>query len=140
MPVVGRKPKPLGEAVNRVKPVHEWIEVEDVPFTGGPPLPRLRVNGQPWPKRTRQKWDTWRTMPHCALWGRAEWDYAFDSIEIAARFHAEEGSNTVATELRFREKVLGTCWDFRRDLRIRYVAPKTKLAAVVTVDNFAATE
>ncbi|MEV2236688.1 hypothetical protein [Micromonospora sp. NPDC049891] len=43
-----------------------------------------------------------------------------DTAEVHARF-VEGGS---ATELRIREKLLGTTLDARRDLRIRYVDPK----------------
>lgn len=124
MPVTGRKAKPEGQAVNRNKPTHDWTEVDDVPFDGGPKLPRQRSNGRPWMKRTKDKWDAWRTMPHCKLWGPAEWDFALDSIELAAQFH-ESGEPKFATELRNREKVLGTTADYRRDLRIRYVKPKS---------------
>ncbi len=53
MPVAGRKPKPQGQARNRSQPTHEWTEVEDVPFEGGPELPDLRTNGRLWPPRTR---------------------------------------------------------------------------------------
>lgn len=124
MTVSGRKPKPAGQAVNRGKPVHEWTEVIDTPFEGGPGLPELRADGRRWPERTRQKWDAWRAMPHCKLWGPAEWDFALDSIELAALFH-DGGETKYATELRNRERVLGTTLDFLRDLRIRYVEPVT---------------
>jgi hypothetical protein len=135
MAVAGRKPKPAGETVHRNKPVHEWTEVEDVPFGDGPGLPDARSDGRPWPRRTRQKWEAWRSMPHAKLWGPAEWDYALDCIEVAAKFH--EGDFKQATELRNREKVLGTTLDFRRDLRIRYVEPQEqKLASVVNADDF----
>ena len=136
MPVAGAKPKPPGQAVHRVKPVHDWTEVEDVPFDGGPELPEARADGGAWPARTRSKWDAWRSMPHAKLWGTAEWDYALDCLEVAARFHA--GDMKQATELRNREKVLGTTGDFRRDLRIRYVEPKVEPAgAEAGVTNLA---
>lgn len=60
-------------------------------------------------------------MPHARLWGSAEWDFAFDSIELAALVH--DGDTKWSTELRNRERVLGTTIDFRRDIRIRYVDP-----------------
>lgn len=122
MPVRGARLKPPGQAVTRHRPIHDWFEIPDVPFAGGPRLPRTRVNGQPWMRRTKEKWLAWSSMPHCKLWGRAEWDFALDSIEIAAQLHSG-GDARCATELRAREKVLGTTWDFRRDLRIRYVEP-----------------
>ena len=127
MPPAGRKPKPDGQAINRVKPTHEWVEVEDIPFDGGPDLPARRTNGRNWEERTRQKWDAWRSMPHCKLWGPAEWDFALDTIELAALIH--DGEPRFATEVRNRERVLGTTLDFRRDLRIRYVEPKPEVNA-----------
>lgn len=125
MPVSGRKPKPQGQAVTRHKPTHDWTEVENVPFEGGPDLPQWRADGRQWPDRTRAKWDAWRSMPHCKLWGPAEWDYALDTIELAATFH-QTGEPKYATELRNREKVMGTTLDYLRDLRIRYIDPKTE--------------
>lgn len=139
MPVPGAKAKPPGQAVTRHAQVHEWLEVEDVPFEGGPDLPE-RMSASvtlvkdesamrlPWHQRTRDKWDVWRAMPHCKHWGPAEWDYALDSIEIAGLFH-HTGEQKYATELRNREKVLGTTLDYRRALRIRYVEPKAPVAA-----------
>lgn len=135
MPPRGAPQKPPGQAVNRNQHVHEWLEVEDVQFEGGPDLPE-RMSASvtlvkdepamrlPWHQRTRDKWDVWRAMPHCKYWGPAEWDYALDSIEIAGLFH-HTGEQKYATELRNREKVLGTTLDYRRALRIRYVEPKT---------------
>jgi hypothetical protein len=121
MPVSGRKPKPQGQARHRVPPTHDWVEVERLPYEDGRELPESRVDGRPWSKRTRQKWDAWKSMPHAKLWGDAEWDFALDSIEIAALVH--DGEARHATELRNREKVLGTTLDYLRDLRIRYIDP-----------------
>lgn len=119
MPVPGRKPKPEGQAVNRNKPTHDWTELANLPYAGDvPDLPR-RKGG--WPARTKRKWAAWSSMPHCALWSASEWDFAIDTLELAAQFH--EGESRVATELRNRERVLGTTADFLRDLRIRYVEP-----------------
>jgi hypothetical protein len=126
MPPAGRKPKPQGQAINRNKPVHEWTEVERIPFKTGPKLPTRRTNGRMWDPRTRAKWKAWSAMPHCMLWGPAEWDFAIDSIEIAALMH--DGETKWATELRNRERVLGTTGDFLRDLRIRYIEPKQREA------------
>jgi hypothetical protein len=133
VPVAGRKTKPQGEARHRVKPTHDWTEVENVPFEGGLKLPRLRTNGRGWPTRTKQKWQAWSTMPHCVLWGPAEWDFALDSIELAALMH--DGDPRHAAELRIREKTLGTTVDYLRDLRIRYVEPKGKQQVAATVTS-----
>jgi hypothetical protein len=77
-------------------------------------------------------------MPHAKLWGVAEWDYAFDSIEIAAQFHA--GYLPAATELRNREKVLGTTLDYRRAIRVRYVEPAADVVVseVSNIDDYRA--
>lgn len=135
MPVAGRKPKPQGQAVTRHKPIHDWTDVPDVPYAG--PIPKLPQRRGGWPARTKRKWGAWSTMPHCSLWGPAEWDFALDALELAAQFH--EGNPRVATELRNRERVLGTTLDFRRDLRIRYVDPpkeQEQPASVTSLDEY----
>lgn len=136
MPVGGRKPKPPGQAVNRHRPVHEWVEVADVPFVGGPKLPVRRWNGMGWSKSIRVKWDAWRSMPHCIMWGASAWDFALDSIQLAAQ--VQDGASSLAPELRAREKVMGTTPDFLRDLRIRYVeAPAVGVEESAGVTNIA---
>lgn len=127
MPVAGRKPKP--GAINRNKPTHEWTEVEDRPFLDGPDLPdhpNPRADSEEgtdegWHPMTLEWWEDVRTMPHARLWTRSDWRFAFDTAIVADRFYS--GDIKAATELRNREKVLGTTADYRRDLRIRYVAP-----------------
>jgi hypothetical protein len=120
MAVRGTKPKPDGQKRNRVKPVHDWTEVVDVPFKGAPPLPKARPDGRSWPKWTRDWWRSVSTMPHCRLWSDSDWRYAMETAAVVAEMH--EGNMRLATEVRNREKILGTTMDFRRDLRIRYVA------------------
>lgn len=119
MPIAGRKPKPPGQAVNRNARVHDWTEVPDIPHSGGPKLPRTALLGMPWPASTKRWWAAVSTMPHCALWSDSDWSFALDTALIAAQFHL--GDVKSATELRNRERVLGSTHDFRRDLRIRYV-------------------
>lgn len=123
MPLPGPSPRSQSEKRFRGALNHDWIEVEKVPFEGGPELPVSRSDGRPWSERIKSKWDAWRTMPHAKLWGAAEWDFALDTIEIAALLH-EKGSPGLATELRNREKILGTTVDSLRGLRIRYVDRK----------------
>jgi hypothetical protein len=125
MPISGRKAKPEGQAVTRHKPTHDWTEVQEVPFVGGPDLPEYTANRRAWQPAVREMWESWRTMPHCTLWGPSDWSFALVSIELAALFY--DGDARTATELRNREKVLGTTADFRRDLRIRYVKPKSEV-------------
>jgi len=136
---MGRPSKPAGQRVNRAALIHEWTEVPNVPFAGGPDLPERRANGSKWPQQTVAKWETWRTLPHAKLWGPAEWSFALDSIELAAQFH--EGEAKAATELRNREKVLGTTQDYLRGIRVRYVDPDKvadRPAAVSNIDDYRA--
>lgn len=122
MAISGRKPKPVGTTVHRNQLVHEWTEVEDTPYLAAERLPVNRTNGRSWPPRTKATWKAWSTMPHCSLWAPSDWAFALDTLELVALMH--DGESKYATEVRNREKVLGTTVDFRRDLRIRYVAPK----------------
>ena len=135
MGLAGRKPKPEDQRRNRNPPVHEWIEIEDVPYHGPAPMLPARYrtieddsnNHQvrlKWPARTQRWWAVISAMPHCVLWTPADWQFALDVAEIHARF--VEGSN--GTELRIREKLLGTTLDARRDLRIRYVPAREEPA------------
>lgn len=133
MPVTGRKPKPEGQRRNRMPATHEWIEVENTPYDGErPSLPR-RSGG--WPAATRRWWEVVSRMPHCRLWSEADWQFAVDTAEVHARWARGEGS---ASEVRIREKLLGTTLDARRDLRIRYVDPKPAAApaGVVKLDDY----
>lgn len=133
MPVAGRKPKPEGQKRNRVKPVHDWVEVRDVPFESGRKLPKAPTWLGTWPAATKRWWATVSTMPHCVLWSDSDWVFAEDTAMVAASFH--RGDMRLGTELRNREKVLGTTADYRRDLRIRYVGEvveEQKAAATVT--------
>ena len=133
MPVAGRKQKPEEERRNRVKPVHDWIEVENVPYTG--PVPRLpnRYGMDPetflsipikYPARTQAWWAVISRMPHCVLWTESDWQHALDCVELHARFM--ERYPGASNELRMRQKQLGITMDDRRDLRIRYVEPRTE--------------
>lgn len=137
MPVAGRKPKPAGQAVNRTKPTHDWTEVVDTPFKDGPKLPTKRPDGRAWPAWTKRWWNVVRAMPHCALWTQSDWEFAFDTAELKAKFHTEGGTG-LATEIRNRERVLGTTADYRRDLRIRYVeaVEQDAPAEVTNLDDY----
>lgn len=136
MGMAGRKPKPDGQARNRAKPTHDYTEVVNEPFSNGKKLPKTQPDGEPWPKATREWWKAVSTMPHCALWSPTDWQFALDTAFVAARWHS--GDLKAATELRNREKVLGTTYEYRRDLRIRYVEPEpdTSDAEVTKLDDF----
>jgi hypothetical protein len=132
--IAGRKPKPPGQAVNRHATL-EFHEVPNVPFTKPPKLPG-RANGKPWSAQCLRKWRAWSRMPHCVLWDDADWEFAFDSMEVAATVLANAFDPRRAAELRNREKVMGTTLDFRRDIRVRYVEPKTQMAKVVGIEDY----
>lgn len=136
--VTGRKPKPDGQKRNHHKPTYDWVEVPAVPFSGGPSLPSRRSGNRAWPARTKRWWAVISTMPHCVLWEASDWEYALDTAYVAAEFHA--GDVRVATELRNREKWLGTTFDARRDLRIRYVDPSEneEPAGVTRINDYRA--
>lgn len=134
MPVAGRKPKPPGQAINRNKPAFDWTEVPNVPFAEGRELPERRPDGKSWPGWTLDWWSAVSSMPHCSLWSDADWRFAMETALVVAEMH--DGNVRLATEIRNREKVLGTTLDFRRDLRIKYVDP-TKRPALAEVTNLA---
>jgi hypothetical protein len=117
------KAKPTGAARFRGPRVHDWVEVVDVPFDGGPRLPPRRRGGQPWRDGIEQKWNSWRSIPHAVLWAGADWQYALDTAELAAPAFQKDTKVGAMAELRLREKTMGTTWAARQDMRIRYVAP-----------------
>lgn len=114
MPIPGTKPsdQPIRR---RNKPSHDWTEIDAVPFVGAPAL-----TGRP-SKAVIRWWKAISTMPHCVLWDESDWQFAMDTALIAKAFY--RGNIKAATELRQREKIMGTTVDSRRDLRIRYVEP-----------------
>ncbi|MBV8291959.1 MAG: hypothetical protein JOY55_09120 [Mycobacterium sp.] len=134
----GQRPKPPGQAVTR-HPRHDWVEVENVPNTSGPRLPPRRRNGEAWPPWVRERWNSWRALPHTRLWIAADWQFAADTAELLARA-ADDGGGSVAlwSEIRLRERTLGTTWDARLGLRLRYVPPKTEGPAnpVTALDEY----
>jgi hypothetical protein len=107
----------------------EWVDVPNVPYTGPRPvLPRARkiLNGGqlmevPISAMTRQWWKVVTSLPHCALWDAGEWQYAVTTAIVADNVHY--GVNAAVSQLRARERAMGTTPDARRALRIRYVDP-----------------
>jgi hypothetical protein len=134
---LGPRPKPQGQRRNRTPLVHSWVEVENAPFTDGPDLPPARRSGQPWPGWARERWDAWRSMPHAKLWRESDRGFAVDTIEVACQY-LDGGPTGLVTELRNREKILGTTLDARRDLRIRYTEPGASDApsSVTSLDEY----
>lgn len=132
MPVRGTKLKADDERRTRHKPTHDWIEVQRVPFEGAPSLP----HGPGWPAETRKWWKVVSRMPHCVLWDESDWRFALDTAILVAAFHG--GDMKLATEVRQREKIMGTTLDARRDLRIRYVEtlPEEERAGVEAIADY----
>lgn len=146
MGVPGRRPKPEGERRNRHALTHEWTEVEDVPYDGERPDLPERLLADPetgiqqeasWPAATERWWEIVSRMPHCRLWTSSDWQFALDTAEVHARWVT---GGKGATEVRIRERLLGTTLDARRGLRIQYVAPQPKTegepADVVKLDDY----
>jgi hypothetical protein len=106
MPVSGRKPKGYGGKRNRVKPVHDWIEVTDEPFAGSVPvkLPAKRVLSSPEGPyevavhpMTRQWWRTVSSMPHAVLWTASDWQFVLATALVADDFHHDHGGRGAAS-------------------------------------------
>lgn len=131
MPIRGSKPKDPSQVrrTNR-NDVSQWTEVVNEPYTGPcPELPATRTIMQagqrvevPVLDATAGWWEAISAMPHCTLWSPSDWRFALTTALVADM--AYRGNNAAATELRNREKVIGTTVAFRRDLRIRYVEPR----------------
>lgn len=138
-------PKPTGRAIlSGNTPKVDWTDVVNVPYTG--PKPELPLERQamlkngdmtivPMGQATLDWWDAVTSMPHCSLWTRTDWQFCLDTAKVHSA--AMTGSMPAVSELRQRERILGTTVDFRRDLRIRYVEPevKTVLEVVTNIDN-----
>jgi hypothetical protein len=129
----GMKPKPQGESRFRGLRMHDWVEVDGTAFDGGPDLPARRRTGEPWPDSIREKWAVWRSMPHASLWREPDWEYALDTIELAATAFQMDAKVGLLAELRFREKQMGTTWSARQDMHIRYVEAADVPAQPATV-------
>jgi hypothetical protein len=76
-------------------------------------------------------------MPQCRLWIPSDWEFALDSLEIAMRFH-DTAVASWSTELRYRERVMGTTHDARQGMRIRYVDPDPgpSSASAASLDSY----
>jgi hypothetical protein len=133
----GPRPKPRGQARNRMPLTHGWIDVPNTRFADGPQLPPRRRDGSTWPNGIAEKWAAWSSMPHARLWHEADWGYARDAIELVAAVFAKGAKIGLYTELRYREKVMGTTWSARQDMRIRCTEPASAAPASVSrLDDF----
>jgi hypothetical protein len=134
--------------VHRVPAVRDWLEIEDVPFSGDrPDLPSSRsiivkskdeadeVEFLPLNTLTEQWWEAVSTMPHCKLWGPSDWAFAIGTALVAdAVFYGDMKS---AGELRQREAKMWTTEDARRANKVRYVEPRpTAVAPVTEIDEY----
>lgn len=129
MPVAGAKPvEDRNEVRHRNPATHEWEEVVDTPYLGDRPslpeqLTMMSRGGNTYEMQVlpevKQWWSAVSTMPHCKLWADSDWQFALATAAIAQQ--AWMGNTGASAELRMREKIMGTTWDSRRDLRIKYV-------------------
>ncbi|MCG7607096.1 hypothetical protein [Mycobacterium sp. CnD-18-1] len=134
--MAARGVKPSGNpTVFRGQAMTEWVEVENTPFEDAPEMParasaQVKIDGdtimvtREWPSQCIRKWRAWSRMPHCKLWADADWEHAFDSLELAAAWYENTSHGGLGAELRAREKRMGVSAEDRRDLRIKYVEPK----------------
>lgn len=145
MAAAGRKPKEASQRRNRNPSTVDWVEVPNVPYSGPVPveLPRTRVivtrNGQETidlQPITRDWWDAVIQMPHCKLWSLTDWQFAVTTALVADAAYC--GIAAAATELRNREKLLGTTAEFRKDLRIRYTDEEkdAPVAGVTSLEDY----
>jgi hypothetical protein len=143
MVMTGRKPSDR-PTVTRHKPTVDWTDVINVPYEGEKPtLPETRevmnkagdVAVYPITPATRDWFDAVCSMPHCVLWGPSDWQFAVDTALVHAQ--AAVGIISAASELRQREKIMGTTVDARRDLRIRYVDPEPVGEVLAPVNDLA---
>lgn len=152
MSLAGRKPTADRSQVRFKGSVAEWTEVEDIPFADPPAMPEREVSEMTlafvadngvipggWPGRTEQWWRAISRMPHCKLWTETDWQFAMDTMETHARF-IEGWKGASGSELRQREKLMGVYYDARRDLRIRYVEPRSKKPAATSPSEATGTD
>jgi hypothetical protein len=62
------------------------------------------------------------------LWRPSDWSFALDTLERVPRAAEDSTPVSVWTEIRARERVMGTTTDARLAQRLRYVAPATDAA------------
>jgi len=62
----------------------------------------------------------------------ADWSFALDPIELASRAYDDGAKVGLLTEVRYREKMLGTTWSARQDMRIRDTQPASAAPDSVT--------
>lgn len=135
-------PKPTGKAVSQGRAKVETTDVVNVPYDG--PKPELPAERKTMLKNgdviivaigdeTKDWWQRITTMPHCVLWQDSDWQFALDTAKVHDA--AQNGSMPALSELRQREKMLGTTWEARRDLRIRYIEPEAVKAEIAAVSD-----
>ena len=80
------------------------------------------------------------TKSFAVLWTRTDWAFAVESLHVAARTVENQSDPKWFSELRQRERIMGTTLDARRDLRIRYVpavaAVEETRSEVVELDDY----
>ncbi len=104
-----------------------WTEVEDVPYEGAPPLPKLGRNKK-WHPLVEQWWAIVTRMPHCVLWRDEDWQKLLELAYDKDFYWKADAKRTTsqATEIRRKEDQLGIGLEARVKLRIKYIDPAGK--------------
>lgn len=101
---------------------NDWIEVTDVPFEDAPSLPKPGA-GKRWHPWTLDWYAEASAMPHCTLWGKADWRLLFDLARMKDAWYkqGEDGKASEAAQIRLRERDLGIGPGALAALKIKYV-------------------
>lgn len=94
----------------------EW---RDIPLMEAPILPVLGPKddeGEPWRKRTKAVWNSWRHDSVTGMWSEADIQFAFETINI---HNAGNMSPSMLSEIRRRMESLGLTPKGRQERRWR---------------------
>lgn len=101
----------------------EWREYDDVPFTGGPPMPKPPGRRKGWHPVAERLWETSSRLPHCQDWRDDDWlnletlMYEVDSYYITAPSKRKVAQ---LSEIRKQKNALGIGDVGRKEQKIRY--------------------
>lgn len=114
MAVAAPEPKKPEERRHAKKPARgEWQDLEPLAKPVLSALPARQPDGEPWNPMAKAAWEAWRADPVSRTWGKADIDYALDTLLLYWKFERN------AAEIRLRWDTLGMTPKGRRDLRLR---------------------
>lgn len=114
-----------GRTPNSTTHSSDWREYDDVPYTGGPAIPKPPGRRKGWHPMAEELWETASVMPHCKDWRPEDW-LALKTliIEVDRYYHAPDNpkfkTTAQQTEIRRQKAALGIGEAARVALRIRY--------------------